>query len=175
MGHGARPLEGFLGILAEAGIEHLVDVRTAPGSRRHPHFGRDRLAAALHDAGIRYSWRKDLGGWRRPLPDSPHSSLTVAGFRGYADYMDSAEFSDALAWLEAEARSSRTAFMCAESLWSRCHRRMIADALHARGWRVIHLLAPGRADEHRLHPVARAEGTRVLYDMTPPRQQALPT
>ncbi|HJP65927.1 MAG TPA: DUF488 domain-containing protein, partial [Actinomycetota bacterium] len=136
MGHGARSIEEFLAILTDAGIHVVADVRTAPGSRKHPHFGRDRLAGSLAGSGIDYTWRKDLGGWRRPVPDSPHTALQAAGFRGYADYMDTAEFEAALRWLTGAASQRATAFLCAESLWWRCHRRMIADALMARGWTV---------------------------------------
>jgi uncharacterized protein (DUF488 family) len=173
IGHGARPIEVLLGVLAGHGVRHLVDVRTAPGSAKHPQFGKDRLAATLRDAGIEYTWRKDLGGWRKPVTTSPHTALRSSGFRGYADYMETPEFEAATSWLMDRARSEPTAFMCAESLWSRCHRRMIADALTAKGWNVIHLVDAGRAEPHRFHPNARMEGTRILYDIDPSRQEPL--
>jgi uncharacterized protein (DUF488 family) len=154
-------------------VRHLVDVRTAPGSARHPQFGKDRLSAALEAAGIDYTWRKDLGGWRKPVEGSPHTALRAAGFRGYADHMDTEEFKAALGWLMDLARSVSTAFMCAESVWWRCHRRMIADALTARGWGVVHLLDGGRAESHRFHPNARLYGGGVRYDVDPPRQEPL--
>ena len=143
VGHGARAIEEFLPILSTAGIGCVTDVRTAPGSRKHPQFGRDRLAASLNDIGIEYVWRKDLGGWRKPAPGSPHTALESAAFRGYADHMDGEEFGAALEWLMDRAHEGPTAFLCAESLWWRCHRRMIADALLARGWTVLHLLGSG--------------------------------
>ena len=155
------------------GIELLVDVRTAPGSRKHPQFGRDSLARSLSDAGVGYEWRKDLGGWRKPLAGSQHTALTSAGFRGYADYMDTPAFGAALRWLMAQAQDRAVAYMCAESLWWRCHRSMISDALLARGWRVIHLLADGRSEPHRLRSMARLDGDRVIYDVEGPQQQEL--
>ncbi|HXF57824.1 MAG TPA: DUF488 domain-containing protein, partial [Actinomycetota bacterium] len=92
VGHGARPLEEFLAVLEGAGVRRLVDVRTAPGSRRHPHFGREELAAALAARGIQYVWRRELGGWRRSRPDSPHTAIRSPGFPGYADHMETEEF-----------------------------------------------------------------------------------
>jgi uncharacterized protein (DUF488 family) len=167
LGHGARPTEDFVATLRDAGIRRLVDVRTAPGSRKHPQFGRTELEAAVQGKGIAYVWRKDLGGFRRPRPDSPHRALRSDSFRGYADYMESPEFDDALRWL-IQTADLPTAFMCAETLWWRCHRRMIADALTARGHDVVHLLGSGRWESHRLHPAARLEGARVVYDLVDP-------
>jgi uncharacterized protein DUF488 len=126
VGHGARPVEDLMGDLERAGVRRLVDVRTAPGSRRHLQFGRDVLEAALRPHGIAYEWRKDLGGFRRPRPDSPHHAIRNDAFRGYADHMDTQEFRSALAWLEETSAGVPTAVMCAESVWWRCHRRMIA-------------------------------------------------
>ena len=175
VGHGTRSIEELVGILQAAGIECLVDVRTAPGSRKHPQFGKDELAASLAAAGIEYVWRKDLGGFRKPNPpgESPHTALTSPGFRGYADHMDTEDFDLALRWLIASARKRRTAFMCAESLWWRCHRRLLADALAARGCTVLHLMGRGSPVPHRLHPAARIEGHRVVYDLDQPEQATL--
>ena len=175
VGHGARRIQEFLDILTSFEVGHLVDVRTAPGSRRHPQFGRDELAASLRSVGIDYAWRKDLGGFRTPTPNSRHAAMRNESFRGYADYMDGPEFDAAFQWLEETARRDHTAFMCAESLWWRCHRRMIADALQTRGWTVRHLMAPGQARPHRLHPAARLVGTEVVYDVGEPLQETLPT
>jgi len=175
IGHGTRPMEEFLDILRPAGIRRLVDVRTAPGSRKHPQFGQDALAASLAAQGIEYVWRKDLGGWRKPRAGSPHRALRSPGFRGYADYMDTPEFDPAVRWLMETSAASPTVFMCAETLWWRCHRRLLADALTARGSQVIHLIGPGKQEEHRLHPVARVEGSRVVYDREAPEQLGLAT
>ena len=173
VGHGTRPIEAFIDLLRDAGITLVVDVRTAPGSRRHPQFGRDRLARSLAEAGIDYEWQPDLGGWRTPRPDSPHAALRNASFRGYADHMDTDAFDQALRWLQRRARTRPTAFLCAESLWWRCHRRLIADALAVRGWAVRHLIDPGRSDPHRLHPAARRIGKALRYDVTAPDQLPL--
>jgi uncharacterized protein (DUF488 family) len=164
MGHGARPIEAFLGLLRAAGIEHLVDVRTAPGSRRNPQYGQAALAATLEGIGIGYAWEKDLGGFRRARPGSPHTALRNATFQGYADHMGSAAFREALARLVETSIGRRTVIMCAESVWWRCHRRMIADALVAEGHRVIHLM-DGGDQEHTLHPNARVVDGRPVYDV----------
>ena len=171
VGHGTRPIEEFLAILGAVGIRRLVDVRTAPGSRRHPQFRRDALAASLESQDIEYVWRKELGGFRTPRPDSPHVALRNDAFRGYADYMETEEFNSALSWLIDTSRDTPTAIMCAESLWWRCHRRMISDALTVAGCEVVHLLDEGRRETHRLNPIARVEGSRLTYDVG--AQQAL--
>jgi uncharacterized protein (DUF488 family) len=155
----------FIELLEGAGIRRLVDVRTAPGSRKHPQFGKDALTEALDGRGIEYVWKgKELGGWRRPRPDSRHIGITSPGFRGYADHMESDEFGEARRWLMETAARSRTVVMCAESLWWKCHRRMIADAVLAAGGDVRHVMEGGRLDPHRLHPVARVERGVPVYD-----------
>jgi uncharacterized protein (DUF488 family) len=166
VGHGAGPVDELIDVLREVGVERLVDVRTAPGSRKHPQFGRAALADSLEANGIAYVWRKELGGWRKPKADSRHVALESAGFRGYADHMETEEFERALSWLLESSSDTRTAFMCAETLWWRCHRRMIADALMARGVDVIHLMPGGKAQAHKLHPAARLDGTNVIYDVS---------
>ncbi len=164
IGHGARSLDAFLELLDRERIERVVDVRSFPGSRKHPHFGKDALAASLEERGIEYAWRKDLGGFRKARPDSRHTALRSAGFRGYADHMETEEFREARDWLIESSREKRTAFMCAESLWWRCHRRMLADALVAVGCDVRHIMDRG-ADPHRLHPAGRIEGALPVYDV----------
>jgi uncharacterized protein (DUF488 family) len=166
IGHGARSIEAFLSLLTGANVRRLIDVRTAPASRKHPHFGKDALAAALERNGIEYVWRKEVGGWRKPVPDSRHVALRSPGFRGYADHMDSVEFRDVVTWLIETSHHTPTAVMCAESLWWRCHRRMLADALVARGCDVQHIVEGGRLQPHRLHPAARMVGQEVIYDRT---------
>jgi uncharacterized protein (DUF488 family) len=173
VGHGARPIEAFVSLLRTAGAGRVVDVRTAPGSRKHPQFGRDALAGSLEEAGIEYVWRKELGGWRRPRPDSRHTALTSPGFRGYADHMETAGFRETLAWLVETSRAVPTAAMCAESLWWRCHRRMLADALVARGCQVRHLMEGGVQQPHRLSPQLRMVGDDLVYDVAEGEQQEL--
>jgi uncharacterized protein (DUF488 family) len=166
IGHGARDIETFLELLEGAGIRRLVDVRTAPGSRKHPHFGRDALAASVEARGIRYEWRgKALGGFRRASPESRHVALRSAGFRGYADHMETDEFRAAIDHLIETSREVPTAIMCAESLWWRCHRRMLSDGLTARGCDVLHIMERGKLHPHRLTNAARIEGDDVIYDV----------
>jgi uncharacterized protein (DUF488 family) len=165
VGHGARDIETFLDLLDGAGVRRLVDVRTAPGSRKHPQFGKDALAAALVQRGVAYDWKPEFGGWRKARPDSRHGALRSPGFRGYADHMESEEFRKGRAWLIETATEMPTAVMCAESLWWRCHRRMLADALVAAGCEVRHLMEGGRQDLHRLHPAARVAGDLPIYDV----------
>lgn len=166
VGHGTLSHAALGEMLGEAGVTRLVDVRRYPASRRNPHLGADPLAAALTTIGVTYEWwGDDLGGRRRPRRDSRHRGLTNEAFRGYADHMDTTSFRNALELLAAEA-SPATALMCAETLWWRCHRRLIADALVVRGIPVVHLLGRGRTENHRLHPAARrgADGWPV-YDV----------
>jgi uncharacterized protein (DUF488 family) len=163
IGHSTHALDEFLALLREHEIERLVDVRMFPGSRRLPHFGRDSLEKALDTAGIDYVHAKALGGRRRPEPRSPNSGWRIAAFRGYADHMRSTEFKAGLAELERLAGERRTAVMCAEALWWRCHRRLIADALVARGWRVTHIASNGALATHEMTPFAAVDGSGVTY------------
>jgi uncharacterized protein (DUF488 family) len=160
VGHSTRPLDELVAILRDAGVRTLVDVRRHPVSRRHPQFGRDALAAGLGRAGIAYVHEVDLGGHREPRPDSSNTAWRNPAFRGYADHMASPEFQRALGRVAA---LSGAAVMCAEALPERCHRQLLADALVCRGVTVRHLLARGRAEEHRLHPRAVCSHDTVLY------------
>lgn len=164
IGHGTRSIEELLAVLNDAGIKVLADVRSAPGSRRHPQFGQAALGASLAHAGIEYVHLRGLGGRRDAAPDSPHIALKVDAFRGYADHMASPEFAADYARLDALAREKPTAFMCAETLWWRCHRRMLSDRLTVDGWDVVHLLARGKSETHRLWDVARVVDGRLVYD-----------
>lgn len=165
IGHGDRALEEFLGLLSLHGISALVDIRRFPGSRRHPHFSRTSFEAALPTVGMTYLWEGEaLGGRRRPRPDSPHNALRNDSFRGYADHMDTPLFQAGLGRLLALAERSPAAIVCAERLPWRCHRYLAADALLATGAEVVHLIGPGQSRTHTLHPTARVEGNRVIYD-----------
>jgi uncharacterized protein (DUF488 family) len=165
VGHGNRSIEELIGLLKEAGIECLVDVRAYPASRRHPQFSRDALEQSLERAGVRYVWEgKALGGRRRLSGDSPHVALRSPSFRAYADHMGTGEFRAALERALALAATASTAILCAERLPWECHRNLIADSLAARGVRVLHLMAPGESREHALNPVARQDGERLIYD-----------
>ena len=166
VGHGARTLDAFVELLKSARIETLVDIRTAPYSARHPHFSGAPLAASLRERGIAYEHRKALGGWRRSPPSSPHAALKEPGFRGYADHLADPDFRTAYAELRAIAAEKRTAFMCSETLWWKCHRRILADRLVADRWEVRHLIKPDTEGEaHRLWDLARLTSDgRLVYD-----------
>jgi uncharacterized protein (DUF488 family) len=164
IGHGTRPIHELIEVLRETGITALADVRSAPGSRRHPQFGQTALASSLEEAGIDYAHLRGLGGRRDAVPDSQHFALRVDAFRGYADHMASAEFAVDYGRLDVLARSQPTAFMCAETLWSRCHRRMLSDRLAVDGWDVVHLMGPEMSEPHRLWDVARVVDGRLVYD-----------
>ncbi len=164
IGHGTLPAERFVALLRGPAITHLVDIRTAPGSRRAPHFSRTAMERWLPDAGISYRWEPRLGGWRRPLADSPNAGLRHPSFRGYADHMGSDDFRAALTALLAEAAETRTAAMCSEALWWRCHRRLLADAaVLLGGATVCHIGHDGTTSLHR--PAAEAAVTegRLVY------------
>lgn len=167
VGHGARSAEELVAVLRAAGVGELVDIRRHPGSRRHPQFGREPLAAALARAGVGYRWEGEaLGGRRSARADSRHAALGGHALAGYADHMDGVEFRAAVAAIVARAATARPAVMCAETDWTHCHRMLVADALAARGAAVTHLVTPGRAEPHRPHPTVRvgADGWPV-YDV----------
>jgi uncharacterized protein (DUF488 family) len=169
VGHGALALDAFVSLLEGAGVRRLVDVRAYPGSRRHPWFGRESLASLLPAAGIAYEWEPALGGRRRPRPDSRNPALRDPGLRGYADHMQETAFWDALGRLLARAAGETTACMCSESHWTRCHRRLIADAaVLVCGVRVRHLLHDGSRQDHVPTAGARRAGNRLLYDAGQP-------
>ena len=165
-GHGTATAERMTELLHGAGVAALVDVRTAPGSRRHPHVARAELERWLPEAGIAYRWDKRLGGFRKAAPDSPDTAWREDMFRGYAAHMRTGDFRAAMDELLTQAGTDRTAVMCAESLWWRCHRRLLADfAVAARGEPVRHLLHDGRIEEHRLSPGQRRRDDGLLvYD-----------
>jgi uncharacterized protein (DUF488 family) len=164
LGHSTRPMGDFLDLLREHGIQRLVDVRRYPGSRRHPQYSRDSLPTSLQEAGIQYMHEPDLGGRRAARPGSPHTAWRVEAFRGYADHMETPEFGAALERLMDHAARETVAVLCAEAVPWRCHRRLISDALVARGVEVRHILGPGRADPHEIDPNAKVlPGGRLLY------------
>jgi uncharacterized protein (DUF488 family) len=170
VGHSTHELAQLAALLARARVRRVADVRLHPGSRRMPWLNREALSRALPEAGVDYVHLPQLGGRRRPRPDSPNGGWEVGGFRGYADHMDSAEFADGIERLQALARECPTAMMCAEGLWWRCHRRLIADALTVRGWEVVHIAPNGSTSVHELTEFAVVDGKRLRY---PPTQAAL--
>ncbi|HET7468804.1 MAG TPA: DUF488 domain-containing protein [Gemmatimonadales bacterium] len=163
IGHSTRPLDAFLELLAAHEIQAVADVRRYPGSRRWPHFAREALAAALDQRGLAYLWLPELGGRRTPTSDSPNTAWRNASFRGYADYMATEAFADGLDRLVSLALGLRTAIMCAESLWWRCHRGLIADVLRWDGFEVIHIVGPGSTTVHPYTAAARIVHGRLSY------------
>jgi uncharacterized protein (DUF488 family) len=184
-GHGTETADRTIGLLREAGVSSLVDIRTAPGSRRNPQFALTSLEEWLPKAGIAYRWEKRLGGFRRPSPDNPDVVWREDMFRGYAEHMRSPDFLAAigavlteaelaeaelaeaeLAEAGAEPETHRVTVMCSESLWWRCHRRLVADfAAVARGTEVSHLMHDGRLEAHRPTPGVRLRDDGLLvYD-----------
>jgi uncharacterized protein (DUF488 family) len=151
VGHSTHPAERFVALVGSQGVQVVCDVRRFPASRRNPQFNADALRDALAAADIAYEpFGDELGGRRRPTRPAEESPWRVEGFRGYAEYMETPPFRAGLERLEALTRERRAAVMCAEGSWRRCHRRLIADALTARGWRMIHIGPDGRTEEHQL-------------------------
>jgi uncharacterized protein (DUF488 family) len=163
IGHSARSLDEFLALLRAHGVTQIVDVRKLPRSRANPQFNVETLPSALRAAGIGYQHLPGLGGLRRPRPDSVNTAWRHLSFRGYADYMQTPEFADNLDQLLQLAQTGRVAILCAEAVPWRCHRSLIADALVARGTRVLHVMSVRRTDAHTLRPWACVEGGRVSY------------
>jgi len=170
IGHSTRGWDEFLALLGSCGIEAVADVRRFPGSRRYPWFAGEAMAQSLPAAGLDYLWLPQLGGRRRALPGSPNGAWRNAAFQGYADHLQSAEFAEGLALLLELAARRRTALMCAEAVWWRCHRRLIADVLTARGVEVLHILDAGHVQQHALTDSARLVDGRLVY---PPPQDDL--
>jgi uncharacterized protein (DUF488 family) len=163
LGHSTRPLDELLALLRDHEVRVLADVRAFPRSRRNPQFNIDTLPAALAAAGIGYRHFPELGGRRAARPDSPNAAWREPGFRGFADYMETAAFARGLDELVALGARERVCVMCAEAQPWRCHRSLIADALVARGIAVEHIMDAGRRRRHALPPFARLAGTRVTY------------
>lgn len=148
VGHSTRPLEELIGLLERNGIQALADVRRYPASRRHPQFNREALERSLPASGIDYFWVPELGGRRAPHKDSRNTAWRNAGFRGYADYMETDVFRAAIESVLQRARLRHTAIMCAELAWQQCHRGLISDYLKAHGIEVRHIVGPGRIEPH---------------------------
>lgn len=161
VGHSTRTARELVSLLG--GVELVADVRSFPGSRRYPHFGREAMRIWLpRIAGIEYAHHPGLGGRRRQARGSPNDGWRVSAFRAYADHMFTDEFQLAIEELEEQARGRVTAVMCSEAVWWRCHRRLLADALTVRGWEVLHVMDSGRY-RHELTDFAVVEGLAVTY------------
>ena len=163
MGHSTRSLEFVVSLLLGYEIEHLVDIRTIPRSFHNPQFNSDSFALDLGSVDIRYTHMPSLGGLRKALPNSVNKGWTNSSFRGYADYMQTPEFSTALDELIAMGKRMRTAFMCAEAVPWRCHRSLVSDALTVRKIPVYHIMSRVTASLHQLTPFAHVQGIRITY------------
>jgi uncharacterized protein (DUF488 family) len=166
VGHGTLPAPAFAELLTGAGVAHVVDIRSFPASRRNPQYHRDQLERWLPEAGITYSWDRRLGGRRPSRPGSLNVALRHEAYRAYADYMATETFRAGLDSLIELAATNRVAMMCAESVWWRCHRRLVADALVLlRDVDVRHLFHDGRVAPHSVTPAARQVGDQLVYDV----------
>ena len=169
LGHGTLPQEEFVSLVEAAGLAEIVDVRSSPGSRHNPQFGREEMQRWLPDAGIDYRWMRDLGGRRKPVPGSRHVALRHQSFRAYADYMETDSFRSGVDHLLALGDGQ--AVMCSETVWWRCHRRLLADYLVlVREVDVVHVMHDGRLTPHKPTDGVRLADDEVVYDVgaTPP-------
>lgn len=165
IGHSTRPFEEFLAMLHSFKIESLADIRSYPGSRKFPQFNKEALEISLPQNNIQYIHLKDLGGRRKVNPDSKNTSWRHLAFRGYADYMETDTFKEGIKMLEKIAMKQRTAYMCSEAVWWRCHRSMVSDYLKVRCWKVMHIMGIGKEEEHPYTAPARIVHGELSYEI----------
>src|SRR2546423_6033373 len=163
IGHSTHPIEKFIVMLQSFSISLLADIRNYPGSKRYPHFNKEALEISLKQTGINYVHLKELGGRRKPVPGSVNTNWRNEAFRGYADYMQTAEFKKAIINLKGIASKERTAYMCSEAVWWSCHRALVSDWLKINGWKVMHIMGVGKAEEHPYTSAARVVEGEVRY------------
>ncbi len=163
IGHSTRDIADFIELLTENKIEVLADVRSLPGSGKYPQFNRENLSLSIEEAGMEYQYWKELGGLRKKQKDSKNTVWRNASFRNYADYMDTDEFQKHVTLLLEAARRKRTCICCAEAVWWRCHRSMIADYFKSKGWKVLHIMAPGKTEEHPYTKPAKVISGKLVY------------
>jgi uncharacterized protein (DUF488 family) len=164
IGHSTRTLEHFIEMLRSVCIEVLVDIRSYPGSKRYPHFNKENLKVSLPENNVQYIHLRSLGGRRPARLDSKNTSWKNSAFRGYADYMETNEFKEAIQELEKIALKQKTAYMCSEAVWWRCHRSMVSDYLKAEGWTVCHIMDIGKSTEHTYTAPAKIVDGRLSYE-----------
>jgi len=164
IGHSTRPIEEFVAKLQSFQIELVADIRSYPGSRKFPQFNKESLEITLPANHIQYIHLKDLGGRRKVNPDSKNTSWRHIAFRGYADYMETNAFKEGIKELEKIAMKQRTAFMCSEAVWWRCHRSMVSDYLKVHSWKVMHIIGMGKEDEHHYTSPARIVNGELNYE-----------
>jgi uncharacterized protein (DUF488 family) len=163
IGHSTRELETFIAMLRSFDIALVADIRSFPGSRRYPQFNKEALEKSLPENHIQYLHIKELGGRRKVQPGSLNSAWHNAAFRGYADYMETEDFRKGIKTLETAALKQKTAFMCSEAVWWRCHRSMVADYLKVQGWKVMHIMDAGKAIEHPFTSAASLPDGNLSY------------
>lgn len=163
IGHSTRTLEELIEMLRSFKIELVADIRSYPGSRRYPQFNKEALEVSLPENNIQYVHIKKLGGRRKVNPESKNTSWRHVAFRGYADYMETEDFKEGIKELEKIALEQRTAFMCSEAVWWRCHRSMVSDYLKVHGWKVMHIMAVNKEDEHPYTAPAKIVNCELSY------------
>ena len=164
IGHSTRPLEELVEMLESFKIELVADIRSYPGSRRYPQFNKEALEVSLPENHIQYIHLKTLGGRRKVNADSKNTAWRHPAFRGYADYIETEEFKQGIKELEAIALKQRTAYMCSEAVWWRCHRTMVSDYLKVHGWTVMHIMAVGKEEGHPYTAPARIVNGELSYE-----------
>ncbi len=163
IGHSTHSIDNFIKLLSSHSIETIADIRRFPGSRRLPQYNKENLESSLMAANIEYHHIEALGGRRNPRPDSRNSAWRVAAFRGYADYMETAEFKSGIDELITLTKSRRVAYLCSEAVWWSCHRSLVSDYLKHQGWTVLHIMSATKADEHPWTKPAHIEEGRLVY------------
>lgn len=163
IGHSSQRLDAFLKALVAFEIEFLADVRRYPGSRKFPHFNKEALENSLAENNIRYAHFEALGGRRKVKPNSKNDAWRLDSFRGYADHMETSDFKTALKNLENTALENRTAYMCSEVLWWRCHRSLISDVFKVNGWKVLHIMNENKIQEHPYTQAATIINNQLSY------------
>jgi uncharacterized protein (DUF488 family) len=163
IGHSTRTFEEFMSLLNVWQIQHVIDIRRFPGSKRFPQYNKDVLSAALLENDIQYTHIESLGGRRNPHPDSINTAWRVKGFRGYADYMETREFKKGIQELEHLAGLTRCVYMCTEAVWWSCHRALVSDYLKLHGWEVLHIMSKDKVQEHPYTKAARIINGELDY------------
>ena len=163
IGHSTHTIEEFIDMLKSFQIECVADIRSFPGSRRYPHFNKEALEVSLSENNIKYTHLRELGGRRKGRPDSTNTGWRLAAFRGYADYMETSSFKEAIKELESLGSGERTAYMCAEAVWWRCHRSLVSDYLKLHKWKVMHIMGIGKTQEHTYTSPAQIVNGELLY------------
>ncbi|WP_194852619.1 DUF488 domain-containing protein [Nonlabens antarcticus] len=163
IGHSTRSLEDFMSMLNSFKVKVVADVRRFPGSRKYPQFNQESLKSSLEEAGIEYIHMLDLGGRRKARKDTKNTTWNNVSFRGYADYMETEEFENAVSKLEVIALKQTTVYMCSEAVWWRCHRSMVSDYLMAKGWEVLHIMGIDKSQEHKYTAPANVYEQKVSY------------